>query len=92
MARWSDLFSGEETANASVLDMAKIQMFFFTLVIVVAYCSALGSMFLDSLGANGSPISTFPSIHPSMVILLGISHTGYLTNKAVPHSKQKTGE
>jgi hypothetical protein len=80
-ARWTDLFRGEETGNAAQLDLGKVQMFFFTLVLVLAYGVALGR------GLAGGPLAEFPDIAPGMVALLGISHAGYLTHKAVPHSK-----
>ncbi|MBC8492185.1 MAG: hypothetical protein H8D43_00255 [Chloroflexi bacterium] len=84
-ARVSDMFKGEETGNAAQLDLAKIQMFFFTLILVFAYAAALSA----KLAGTGN-IDQFPPLSESMVALLAISHTGYLTNKAIPHSQ--TGE
>jgi hypothetical protein len=83
-ARLSDLFKGEETGNAAQLDLGKIQMFYFTLILVLAYAVALG----DLLCGTGK-IDAFPVLSSSMVALLGISHAGYLTNKAIPHSQGK---
>jgi hypothetical protein len=80
-ARWADLFQGEETGNAAHLDLAKIQMFYFTFVLVLTYCVALGAL----LQANGA-ISEFPAFDASVLALLGISHAGYLASKAAPHS------
>ncbi|MEW6181754.1 MAG: hypothetical protein AB1500_01065 [Bacillota bacterium] len=82
-ARWSDLFRGEETGNAAQLDLAKIQMFYFTLILVLAYATALGA----ALAGSAAKIAGFPALDPGMVALMGISHAGYLTNKAVPHSE-----
>ena len=82
-AGWSDLFRGEETGNAAQLDLAKVQMFYFTLILVVVYAAALGAVF----AGNSVRIGEFPALDPSAVALLGISHAGYLTNKAVRHSK-----
>jgi hypothetical protein len=81
-ARWSDLFRGEETGNADYLDMAKIQMFFFTIVLVFAYGVAL----FGSLVAGPLNLHEFPALDSSMVALLGISHAAYLTSKVTPHS------
>ncbi len=81
-ARWSDMFKGEETGNAAHLDLGKVQMFYFTLILVLAYAVALGSLF-----AGGGSLQAFPALDPGMVALLGISHAGYLTHKAVPHSQ-----
>jgi hypothetical protein len=80
-AGWGDLFKGEETGNAAQLDMGKIQMLYFTLVIVLAYGIGIGTLL------NGTAaIKAFPEIDAGIVALLGISHAGYLANKAVPHS------
>jgi hypothetical protein len=80
-AEVADLFRGEETTNCNTLDLARVQMFFFTLVLVLAYAVLLGSLFIKITGVIGS----LPDIDPSMTTLLGISHAGYLANKAIPH-------
>jgi hypothetical protein len=85
-ARWTDLFRGEEVGNAANLDLGKVQMFFFTLIIWFAYAAALATMFK----ADGAGIDHFPDVSPGMLALLGISHAGYLANKAVPHTAQPT--
>ena len=81
-ARWSDMFRGEEVGNGGQLDLGKIQMFYFTLILVLAYGAALASLFMGSKG----PISAFPGLDASMIALLGISQAGYLSNKAIGHS------
>jgi hypothetical protein len=82
-ARWADLFKGDEVGNAATVDFAKLQMFFFTFVLVVAYGTALGAMFRDA-----GPITALPDVREGMYVLLGISHTGYLASKAVPHTQE----
>lgn len=82
-AKLSDLFKGEETGNAAVLDLAKIQMFFFSVILVFSYAAVLGNMFCEF----ATKITKFPALDSGMVALLGVSHAGYLTNKAIPHSK-----
>lgn len=82
-ARWSDLFKGEESGNAAQLDLSKVQMFFFTLILVIAYAAAIGTAFTGT----ELKIDSFPVLHSGMVTLLGISHGGYLVHKAVPHSQ-----
>jgi hypothetical protein len=77
----ADLFRGEEKSNHDVLDLAKVQMFFFTLVLVLVYAVMLGSLFINTTGA----LKALPDMDPSMTTLLGISHAGYLANKAIPH-------
>jgi IPT/TIG domain len=81
-ASWSDMLTGDETANGTHLDLGKVQMFFFTFVLVVAYAVALGSLFLHTDGKIGS----LPALDAGMIALLGISHAGYLANKAIPRS------
>jgi hypothetical protein len=41
-AKWTDLFMGEETGNASHLDLTRVQMLLFTVILVVGYGVALG--------------------------------------------------
>jgi len=79
-ARFSDMFMGEETGNAAALDMAKVQMFLFTLILVLAYGASVAT------AMRVFPITELPDLSGGMVALLGISHAGYLTSKGAPHS------
>jgi hypothetical protein len=81
-ARLADMFQGSETGNVGQLDLGKVQMFFFTLILVLAYASALSTLFQQGAG----PVIALPVIDGGMLALLGISHAGYLVNKAIPHS------
>jgi hypothetical protein len=83
------LFKGEEIGNFVQLDMSKIQMFFFTVILVLTYAIALGTMFAN-LTIDSKGIESFPPLDQSMIVLLGISQAGYLTNQAVPHSTPPT--
>lgn len=76
----ADFFRGEETGNGTKLDLGKIQLFYFTLIVAVVYGVGLFLRF----GQDG-PIRAFPDLDSSIVALLGISNAGYLTSKAVPH-------
>jgi hypothetical protein len=82
-ARIADLFQGSETGNAGQLDLGKLQMFFFTLVLLFAYGTALAALFKG----GGGPIIALPAMDTGMLALLAISHAGYLVNKALPHSE-----
>lgn len=82
MASWSDLFQGEETGNGAQMDLGKVQMFYFSAILVLAYAAAVGTLFATDMAAIGS----LPVLDNSMIALLGISHAGYLSSKAVPHS------
>ena len=81
LARWSDMFTGDETSNGAHLDLAKLQMFFFTLLVALSYCVVLFHMFGF---AQADGITTFPKPDQSTLALIGISHAGYLVNKAAP--------
>lgn len=79
-SRFSDLFRGEEVGDRDHLDLGKVQMFLFTVVLVLAYGLAVGEMFDETKGA----FVTLPAIDDGVVTLLAISHAGYLTRKALP--------
>jgi hypothetical protein len=81
LANWIDIFTGDETSNGAHLDLAKIQMFFFTIIVAFSYCMLLGKMFFYS---EAGGISAFPLLDQSALALIGISHAGYLVNKATP--------
>jgi len=79
-ARWTDLFRGEEVSNAAQVDLSKIQMFYFTLIALIIYFVLVGKIFVNT----GECIKELPPLTASLLVLLGISHAGYLTSKAVP--------
>jgi hypothetical protein len=81
-AAFSDLFRGEETGNAATLDLGKVQLFYFTVIVLFVYGTGLFKMF-----NSGLPIHEFPDLDSSIVTLLGISNASYLANKAVPHGE-----
>jgi hypothetical protein len=83
-ARVADLFQGDEIGNAGHLDLGKVQMFFFTTILVLAYIVLLARQFWSPDAST--IIKSLPPIDQSMTTLLAISHAGYLANKAVPHS------
>jgi hypothetical protein len=80
----ADMFKGDETGNAAWVDMGKVQLFFFTLIAVLAYGFALGSA-LDVGGSQA--ITSLPTVDSGFVALLGVSHAGYLGHQAAPHSE-----
>jgi hypothetical protein len=84
-ARWSDLLKGDESGNASTVDLGKLQMFFFTFVLVCGYGAAIYTMF-----RRVDLITALPPVQEGMNVLLGISQTGYLASKAMNQSKEKT--
>jgi hypothetical protein len=86
-ASFYDIFTGDEIADCSYVNLAKIQMFFFTIIIGVVYCVLL----LDLMTKPGNPVITgLPPLSDGLVALLAISHGGYLTEKAVPSTPTTT--
>ncbi|VVB69453.1 Uncharacterised protein [uncultured archaeon] len=77
-ASYSEMLKGDFINNAFQLDLGKIQMFYFTMILVLVYAAALISLFLA-----GGKILQFPIIDSGMAVLLGISHAGYLAKKDI---------
>jgi len=80
---WYDMFKGDDVANADSVDLSKVQMFYFTFILVLVYGGALAAMFMV-VDPKHPTIIALPALTPSIVGLLGISQAGYLTYKAIP--------
>lgn len=85
-ARWTDMITGEKTNNEQYLDMARLQMLFFTLMLVLAYGVLLGHLFAGDLSKG---ILALPTLDSGMLALITISHGGYLVAKARDQSQNK---
>ena len=85
-ARFTDIFEGDEIANNNHVDLGKVQMFFFTVVVAVAYIVAIWTALTSDELYYAS--FAFPTLTAGAVGLLGISNAGYLANKSVDHTKQ----
>lgn len=83
---WADLFRGEEVTDSHHLDLGKVQMLLFTVVVVLAYALALGDLF-----TSPGTFSTLPPLDDSVISLLLISHAGYIAKKAVPTGPPPSG-
>lgn len=83
---WADLFRGEEVTDSHHLDLGKVQMLLFTVVVVLAYALALGDLF----GSSGR-FESLPALDDAVISLLLISHAGYLAKKAVPTGPPPSG-
>jgi hypothetical protein len=84
-ARWSDMLRGDTIANFQFADLGKIQMFFFTVILVFSYAALLWSIMSMPQAAQLLqivPTLSLPAFSESFVILLGLSQAGYLTTKA----------
>ncbi len=85
---WGDLFVGDFVKNVQFIDLSKVQMFFFTLVLVLGYAAAVGDTFvdigtMDVSGKSEKGVEKLPKLDEAFVILLGLADAGYLTRKAV---------
>jgi hypothetical protein len=82
-ASFSDIFQGDEVGNTSFIDVAKVQMFFFTMVTLVGYGAAVFHLL------RGTDHSAMPAVSEGMIALLGISHAGYLASKVSDHTETR---
>jgi hypothetical protein len=88
-AQWADLFQGSQIDKAGQLDLGKLQLLFFTLVLLLAYSAALATLF----GREAGIIRSLPTLDPGALALLGLSHGGYLLSEAgpiLPNGKSKS--
>jgi len=83
-AELSNLFTGDEIQNSKVIDMAKVQQFFFTIIIAFTYAFLLATMIWTT---DPIELTSFPELSDGLVALLGISSGGYITSKAIVHTK-----
>ena len=84
-ASWSDLFIGEDVSDAAHLNLAKIQMFFFTVLLLITYGVSVASLLIRSEGIPDA----LPDVGEGMLALFGISQGGFLLDKAVPGAPPK---
>lgn len=82
-ARWTDLFQGDGTADADTPDLSKIQQFLITLLVMAVFAFTMGNTF--RYGVTG-PYLELPRLGQDLIWLIGISHAGYLTYKAMPQT------
>ncbi|HTP25095.1 MAG TPA: hypothetical protein VMK12_05465 [Anaeromyxobacteraceae bacterium] len=87
-ARFEDMFTGDEVGNTAHIDLAKLQMFLFTVVTALTYCASVVALFSQSTGAIPSAL---PDVSDGFVAMFGISHAGYLTSKSVDHTPTVAG-
>jgi hypothetical protein len=80
-ARLTDMFQGDEIGNTTHVDLAKVQMFYFTVVSAVVFFAAV----FHNLLVNGD-LTQLPKLSDGFVAILGISHAGYLGSKGVDHT------
>lgn len=86
-ARLTDMFEGDEVGNTAYVDIAKMQMFLFTMIIIVAFCFQVYHL-LNAFAAKAISAGDLkmPVLSDGVVALLGISHAGYLGSKTADHT------
>jgi hypothetical protein len=81
-ARLTDMFQGDELGNTMHIDMAKVQMFFFTVIAALAYLILV----FRNLRSPDQDLGSLPTLSDGVVYALGISHAGYLASKGIDHT------
>jgi hypothetical protein len=91
--RLRDMFLGEELADQKYVDIAKVQMFVFTLVAVIGYISSLdgAALCVPPPELKERFCAYFPPLSASLVTIIGISHAGYLAAKVSPKTQTQAG-
>jgi hypothetical protein len=84
-ARLTDMFQGDEIGNTMHVDLAKVQMFFFTIIAAVAYLVMVFEA-LRNCGGQADKLQSLPLLSPGLVTAVGISHAGYLGSKGLDHT------
>jgi hypothetical protein len=84
-ARFTDMFQGDELANAQLVDVAKLQLFFFTIIVAIAYGTQLFQ--LIAYGDLDLPGIRLPLLQDGLLALMGVSHAGYLGAKGVDQTR-----
>lgn len=85
LAGWRDIFTGDELATAGVVDISKVQQFLITGLLLGTYSVMVVTWLRHGGLSEGHPaFQELPPLNQSFINLLGISHAGYLTFKAVP--------
>jgi hypothetical protein len=79
-ADMSDMFRGELVSNFRVVDVTKVQMFFFTILLIFTYGTLMWGLLASPTLQTVARV-TLPPFSASLVGLLGISHAGYLVVK-----------
>jgi hypothetical protein len=86
-ARIGDLIRGEEIGNATEIDLPRFQMLLITVVVVIGYGIAVG---IEMASANATLIK-LPDIQQTIMLLVLVSHGGYLAGKVAPTSATSDG-
>jgi hypothetical protein len=86
---WRDIFYGDDTGNSDQVDIGKVQQFFFTVVLVVTYAVAIGSLIATAIPAE--TLLTFARLDPGFIGIMAVSQTAYIAYKALPQNRIDAG-
>jgi hypothetical protein len=87
-ARFTDLFERDELGNSQFIELAQVQMFFFTVIVALVYAVQLFQMI--SFGDLLAEDIGLPVLPEGLLALMGVSHAGYLGNKAIQRTPSST--
>jgi hypothetical protein len=82
----SDRFEGDEVGNAAYIDLAKVPMFFFNIIVALSYVT-LFSKTMAQLAIDPAKVIELPLLSKGMIASLGISHAGHLMGKTADRTK-----
>ncbi len=85
----TDMFQGDELGNTAQIDLAKVQMFYFTVIAVICFFVIVYRVVVSGDPPASASFDHLPALPDGMVALLGISHAGYLTSKGANHTKSQ---
>jgi len=84
-ARLTDMFEGDELINTARIDLAKVQMFYFTIIAVICFFAMIFKMLI----VTNPTLDHLPTLPDGLVAILGISHAGYLGSKSVSRTQSQ---
>lgn len=82
-AEFRDMFRGDEVESSAYIDMAKVQMFLFTVIVAIAYATVLWNLIITK---EPTTLTSFPEVNQGLVTVLGISNAAYLGKKGIDAS------
>lgn len=91
-ARFSDMFQGDEIGNTAHIDLAKVQMFYFTIISVVVYVMLIAKGLLTTHGvaalsptASGDTVTEYLKSLPAALTSLPALSSGMVALLTISH-------
>ena len=92
-AQLTDMFEGDELIDTARIDLAKVQMFYFTIIAAICFFVMVFNLMLQgqaALAAGKPYLEHLPLLPDGFVAVLGISHAGYLTSKSISRTQSQS--